>query len=167
MRKPKDTANVFQGKRRSPLDAIRAFCVWCSGGSSREVALCVSGPDKRHPCDLWHYRFGKIPPKVSRSLLKAIKARCRDCMPDGPKDCDANTPYDHIPPCPLWPYRLGRNPNVSKEVRRKRSEQGKRQMNFSAPQPDSGTRMNPKPSDGGIHARVKQKPPYEVKKAPS
>jgi hypothetical protein len=141
------------GKRLSPLKAIRAFCVWCCGGSAHEVNLCPAGPDKRHPCDLWPYRMGGIPQGASRSLMRAIKARCLDCMPDGPADCDASQAYEIHPPCPCWPYRLGRNPNIGEETREKRRERGKRQMNFTAPQPESGRRINPKPVDGGTCGR--------------
>ena len=68
------------GKRLSPLKAIRAFCMWCCGGSAHEVNLCPAGPDKRHPCALWPYRMGIIPPGASRSLMGAIKTRCLDCL---------------------------------------------------------------------------------------
>ena len=116
----------YEGKRLSPLKAIRAFCLWCCGGSAREVNLCPAGPDKRHPCDLWPYRFGSIPPGASSSLMRAIKARCLDCMPDGPADCAAFQEYELHPPCPLWVYRMGRNPNYGAEQRKKLREHGKR-----------------------------------------
>lgn len=40
----------------TPLTAIRALCLDCVCGSSREVELCVS-PD----CPVWPWRFGKRP----------------------------------------------------------------------------------------------------------
>ncbi len=44
------------GKKLSPLRAIRAKCLDCSGGSRKEVKLCVI-PD----CTLFQYRFGHDP----------------------------------------------------------------------------------------------------------
>jgi hypothetical protein len=126
----------FEGKRRSPLDAIRAFCLWCCGGQWSEVAACPS--DK---CAFYPYRRGAIPPGVGRSLVRIIKARCLDCMPDGAADCDAYQALEHHPPCPCWPFRMGKNPNIGSEARKKRREYGKRQMNFTAPRPESAPRI--------------------------
>lgn len=39
--------------------------------------------------------------------LKAIRAKCLDCMCDQPMEvrlCPSES-------CPLWPYRMGHNPN--------------------------------------------------------
>ena len=45
----------------TPLKAMRAKCLDCSGGSPKEVRLCpVSN------CPLWEYRFGKRPQTVRR-----------------------------------------------------------------------------------------------------
>ena len=41
-------------KFRSPLRAIRAFCLSCCGDSAQEVGLCVS----EHTCSLWPFRLG-------------------------------------------------------------------------------------------------------------
>ena len=41
------------------------------------------------------------------SPLKAIRAKCLDCMCDQPQEvrlCPCES-------CPLWPYRMGHNPN--------------------------------------------------------
>jgi len=148
MASPK-TMPLFEGKRRTAKGAIRAFCLWCCGGSSKEVGVCPSGSDKRHPCDLWHYRNGgPIPPGVSRSLLKAIKARCLDCLPGSehtPKDCTAYEPYAHHPACPLWPFRLGRNPNIGVEQRKKLRAHGKEKGFKTGSQAKSGSRIAPNP----------------------
>jgi hypothetical protein len=40
----------------SPIDAIRAKCVDCSGGSLSEVRKCVA-----FRCPLWPYRMGRNP----------------------------------------------------------------------------------------------------------
>ncbi len=59
-------------KRKTPLRAIRAFCLECAG-SSQEVALCTAnekdiaayreaGDDTPYPvCLLYEYRFGHNP----------------------------------------------------------------------------------------------------------
>ncbi len=124
----------FQGKRRSPLDGIRAYCLWCCGGSPSEVSRCPSTDCACHP-----YRLGVIQPGAPRSLMAIIKARCLDCMPEGAAACDAYQDFGHHPPCPLWPFRLGRNPNYGKDLRQERRDRGKQQMNFAAPQPESGS----------------------------
>ena len=127
---------IFQGKRRSPLVAIRAYCVWCCGGSSPEVAACPSGTCPFHP-----YRLGSIPPGASRSLVRVIKAKCADCRPEGAKDCDAYMAHGIHEPCPCWPFRLGRNPNVGKEQRAKLRAHGKRLMNFTGSQAEIAPRV--------------------------
>jgi hypothetical protein len=132
----------FEGKRRPPLDAIRAFCVWSCGGSPKEVQLCPAGPEAKHPCDLYPYRLGTIPPGASRSLLKAIKARCLDCKPDGSADCDAFRPYEIHPPCPFWPFRLGKNPNIGKVQREKLRAHGLEKGWQPGSQTWNGARIN-------------------------
>ena len=128
----------YEGERRSPLEAIRAFCLCCCGESKHDVRLCPSTG-----CAFHAYRAGIIPPGAARSLLKIVKARCLDCMPDGAAKCDAFQACDIHPPCPCWPFRLGRNPNIGPEVREKRREFGKREMNFAVPRPDSGRQTAP------------------------
>ena len=135
----------YEGKRRSPLDAIRAFCMWCCGGSALEVRLCPSAG-----CAFSLYRAGTIPARARRSLVKIIKARCLDCIPDGAADCDAFQALEHHPPCPCWPFRMGKNPNIGAATRKKRKEQGKRQMDFAAPRPESGPRITRKPMMEGM-----------------
>lgn len=41
------------------------------------------------------------------SPLKAIRAKCLDCMCDQPSEVRL-CPSEN---CPLWPYRMGHNPN--------------------------------------------------------
>lgn len=40
----------------SPLKAIKAYCIGCSGGSRDEVKLCPATS-----CELYSFRFGKNP----------------------------------------------------------------------------------------------------------
>lgn len=54
---------------RSPMKAIRAFCLECCGGSSNEVKLCVS-----KNCALYPFRFGKNPNIKLTDEQKAQKA---------------------------------------------------------------------------------------------
>lgn len=48
---------------RSPVKAIRAFCLGCVGNSPTEVRLCVSTK-----CPLYPFRFGKNPYRTSRTI---------------------------------------------------------------------------------------------------
>jgi hypothetical protein len=43
-------------KAMSPMEAIRARCLDCSGGSPQEVRLCAHAA-----CPLWPFRMGKNP----------------------------------------------------------------------------------------------------------
>ena len=47
----------WDGKKITPLRAIRLNCLDCMNGSSNEVQLCPM-EDK---CSLWPFRFGKNP----------------------------------------------------------------------------------------------------------
>lgn len=44
------------GHPESPIKAIRAKCIDCSGGSESEVRKCV-----QHSCPLWPMRMGRNP----------------------------------------------------------------------------------------------------------
>lgn len=43
---------------RTPVKAIRAFCLSCVGNQPKEVRLCASAG-----CPLYPYRMGRRPPK--------------------------------------------------------------------------------------------------------
>jgi hypothetical protein len=144
---------TYQGKRLSPLKAIRSFCRWCCGGSAPEVPLCPSTGCAFHP-----YRKGTIPPGASRQLMRVFKARCLECAADhDPASCDAFQTYEIHPPCPCWPYRLGRNPNYCEKAREQRRERGKIMGFKTALEAVSGPRMNPNPLDGEMCGRRVQK----------
>ena len=53
---------------RSPLKAIRLFCLQCVGEQTEEVKACTS-----HLCPLYPYRFGKRPPELRKPLTEAQK----------------------------------------------------------------------------------------------
>ena len=59
----------------TPLKAIRAKCLDCSGDSWAEVEQCVI-PE----CPLYPYRFGKRPATAER-YLEARKTKRRDVGP--------------------------------------------------------------------------------------
>ncbi len=59
-------------KTLTPLKAIRANCLDCSGGSPAEVRLCAI-PD----CPLYGYRFGKRPKTVQKANEKLAAKKTR------------------------------------------------------------------------------------------
>jgi hypothetical protein len=99
---------VYPPQILSPLRAVRHKCLDCCCESADEVKLCPV-----ETCSLMPYRFGSYPEEHSgtRSVLKPIKEKCKDCMPEPfsrgqatVKDCEKKC-------CPKWPYRMGRNPS--------------------------------------------------------
>lgn len=84
-------------------NAIRKYCKeFCCNNQQLEVKLCH---DKT--CPIWGYRE-RIKQKnyeYKLTTCKAIKARCKDCMPeDRILNCQDTK-------CYLHPFRQGRNPN--------------------------------------------------------
>lgn len=58
---------------RTQMKAIRAKCLDCTCGESKEVDLCPA-----EDCPLWDYRFGKTPKnviKVNKVDLKETKCK--------------------------------------------------------------------------------------------
>ena len=58
------------GKQITPLKAIRAKCLDCSGGSAREVRECAV-----KDCPLFCYRMGKNPNITRRALPPEQRAK--------------------------------------------------------------------------------------------
>ena len=56
--------------KTSPLKAIRAKCMDCSGNLREEIRNC---PVKA--CDLWPYRFGKNPYRKKREISPEQRAQ--------------------------------------------------------------------------------------------
>jgi hypothetical protein len=52
----------------TPLKAIRLHCLDCSGGSTKEVRLCVISD-----CPLYPYRFGRNPKKKGQGQIENLK----------------------------------------------------------------------------------------------
>ena len=103
--------------RRSPLKAIRVFCVECQGGSFQSVIDCH---DMR--CPLYEYRHGIALEAGLHRPLRAIKMYCFDHCQAGMcrnvvENCQGNMAF--VGPCPLFPFRLGVNPNIGMETREK------------------------------------------------
>ena len=99
---------VYPPKVLSPLRAVRHTCLDCCCEVAEEVKLCPV-----ETCSLWLYRFGSYPKSHTgtRSVLRPIKEKCKDCMPEPfsrgqtpMKDCGKKC-------CPIWPYRMGKNPS--------------------------------------------------------
>ena len=105
----------------TPVRAIRAKCIDCSGGQIREVKEC-----KQKSCKNWPYRHGKRPKPGSeeeRVLLatmrrltpiQAIRAKCKDCCAGATKEVKL-CPSNH---CPHWSYRHGKRPERGSEEER-------------------------------------------------
>jgi hypothetical protein len=111
----------------TPLQAIRAKCLWCCNGSAHEVALC---PAKA--CPTWPFRFGHKPTDEiiaeqgdtqllpvewrmtaaqfhagRHSALKAIRRKCHDCSGASKSEVRNCAVKD----CALHSFRQGKNPN--------------------------------------------------------
>jgi len=128
----------YEGKRLTPLAAIRSMCRSCMGNGAQLVADCVS-----EACPLHPYRSGAIEAGASRRLLRVIKTFCATCAADSDAAaCTAGRAYLSLPACPLWPYRLGRSPFVSAEVRERRRELGLKYGFGAAQEPVSRARID-------------------------
>jgi hypothetical protein len=79
---------------RSPLDAVRLFCLECMGSSIEFGAECAAVRDcpSEKTCSLWSYRLGTNPKhkkKVAAASLEALatsrenRARTRRQAEDG------------------------------------------------------------------------------------
>lgn len=85
----------------TPLKAIRAKCLDCSGGSVKEVRSCSF-----NDCALYEYRNGHRPTERTLTPMKAIRAHCVACCEGNnrePSMCTAKK-------CPLHAYKLGKRP---------------------------------------------------------
>lgn len=73
----KTVANTSKNESKSktrtltPIKAIRAKCLDCSGNSAAEVRECVL----KH-CPLYPYRMGRNPNRTGRELTEEQKAKC-------------------------------------------------------------------------------------------
>lgn len=88
------------GQALTPMpDAVRKYCLWCCGGSRKEVELCpCNGTGGASNCKLHDLRFRENPSGVD--YLKEIRTRCRDCL-ISQVEIDRCSHHD----CQLWSYR--------------------------------------------------------------
>lgn len=84
----------------TPIRAMRAFCLDCTGGKKAEVRACSFKSCPIHP-----YRMGKRPPKgMAATPMKTIRKQCLQCCSGSfaeARNCQANA-------CAIHHYRLGR-----------------------------------------------------------
>jgi hypothetical protein len=113
--------------RVGPAQAIRAYCIGCSGGHPSEVALCIS----MH-CPLYLYRFTRRPTEAEveavsyifvhssegkaihagiGTRLEAIRSKCLDCSFDNIREVKRCTHKT----CELHPFRSGHSTKVFSE----------------------------------------------------
>lgn len=100
--------------KRTPLEAIRQFCIECMGGSYQGVTECVDAA-----CPFRPYRHGSALKKGKRAPVRACKAYCfENCLPgagaDQIRDCGGDTAL--LGPCPVYPFRLGKNPHLQRAL---------------------------------------------------
>ena len=112
--------------RRSPLKAVRTFCVECQGDSFPAVTEC-----RDLACPFYAYRHGTPPEGQPHKPLRGIKTYCSNfCLPDGGRDAVLACQGDKAlsGPCPVFPFRLGVNPNISAETREKARQRELKKM---------------------------------------
>ena len=109
-------------KQKTPLQAVRKFCIECCGGSKPDVKTC--GGDKPimcgdYPCcPLFPHRGGR-----KRVSVKTIRNHCIICTNnshDAIRECPSTG-------CPLYPFRMGKNPNYSEKTKKLKSKLAKKQ----------------------------------------
>jgi len=86
---------------KTPLEALRAYCVHCNGGSFAEVKKC----DAKKTCQFWNYRLGRGRPSV-----KLFRKFCIDCMGGGGRVSSELVRTCIVEDCFCFPYRFGTNP---------------------------------------------------------
>ena len=98
----------MKSSKRSPMQAIRLFCLACQGDSVQGMAEC-----RDTACPLHPYRHSAGLDTEERELLAAIRAFCIRCAGhDGVYDCKGDEA--EAGPCPVFPFRKGVNPYAPK-----------------------------------------------------
>ena len=97
---------------RSPLLAVRRFCLACQGDAPSAVRACADTA-----CSLWPWRLPEAPkgPEAARAVLRAVRRQCLACAGSRAevRSCAAREG------CPLWRWRFGVRPQTYKAVRRR------------------------------------------------
>ena len=90
----------------TPLKAIRARCIACSGFELKRIRECPFDGITDERCPLYSLRMGK----GSRATLKHIRSYCLWCCNDQRNEVRLCTAVQ----CPLWMYRFGKRPKRPK-----------------------------------------------------
>lgn len=89
--------------KRSPMDAVRAYCAQCLGMTQwnrDKIEDCQGDQAACGPCPFYPYRLRKRP------AMKTFRKFCIDCV-KGDINCISECPSTT---CPVYPYRFGHNP---------------------------------------------------------
>lgn len=102
---------------KTPLTAIRAFCMACQGDYAPAVADCLDTACPFHP-----YRHGTPLAKGQHRPTSTIRRYCLEyCQagagPEEVRTCAGDTAL--LGPCQVFPFRFGTNPNIRPETRAK------------------------------------------------
>jgi len=87
-------------KRLTPLKAIRAKCIDCSGEELKQVRECPLAGKQDNLCPIHALRMGK----GGRATLKQIRTFCLWCCAEQRKEVKLCPSVK----CPLWTYRFGK-----------------------------------------------------------
>ena len=88
--------------RRTPKNAVRAYCLHCTGGNRMEVKSCTANDPDYQACPLHPYRMGK-----GRVSVRVLRKFCLQCMGGSKafvRECETTD-------CLIHPYRSGKNPS--------------------------------------------------------
>ena len=77
---------------RSPAKAIRAYCLDCTAGQTKEVELC---PIER--CPLYPFRFGKNPFHTKREMTEEERAKRAKILEQAREKQKENRQVDKLP----------------------------------------------------------------------
>lgn len=108
--------------RKTPLKAVRKYCLSCCGDVKNEVKTC--GGDKPimgglYPsCPFYNHRLGK-----NRISVKVIRKHCVEICCNGSVLAVRECPSTE---CALYEYRMGTNPNYAVADRKAKSEIAKK-----------------------------------------
>ena len=137
--------------RRSPLQAIRVFCLECDGGSSNNVNSCLNPA-----CPFYGYRLGTLPDGQPHQSVKAIRTYCFEQCQAGSDRSEVLTCQGDkaiLGPCPIYPFRLGKNPHKSKPLsdeRRTKLVKAGKEYRFKTGQPPPFSPLESPKTDFGI-----------------
>lgn len=94
--------------RLTPLKAIRAKCIDCSGFEFKKVRECSFDGTRDELCPLYPLRMGK----GSRATLRRIRAYCLWCCNDQRNEVKLCPSIE----CTLWVYRFGKRPQKCSDL---------------------------------------------------